>query len=61
MYFTTYRSPLLIVILNTIIISWCILANFHVGVELLNVIYSIRVLMMVGIKYHLHHLRRLFA
>ena len=38
MYFTTYRSPLLIVIVNTIVITWCILANFYVGSELLNVI-----------------------
>ena len=38
MYFTTYRSPLLIVILNTIVITWCILSNFYAGDELLNVI-----------------------
>ena len=38
MYFTTYRSPLLIVIVNTIVITWCILANFYVGKELLNAI-----------------------
>ena len=35
-YFTTYRSPLLI--LNVIVITWFILANFYVGDELLNVI-----------------------
>ena len=38
MYFTTYRSPLLIVILYTIVITWCILSNFYAGDELLNVI-----------------------
>ena len=37
MYFTTY-SPLTIVIVNTIVITWCILANFYVGGELLTVI-----------------------
>ena len=40
MYFTTYRSPLLIVILNTIVITWCILSNFYADDELLNVINS---------------------
>ena len=38
MYFTTYRSPLLVVIVNTIVITWRILADFYVGSELLNVI-----------------------
>ena len=38
MYFTTYRSPLLIVIVNTIVITWCILENVYVGSELLNAI-----------------------
>ena len=38
MYFTTYRIPLLIVILNTIVITWCILSNFYADDELLNVI-----------------------
>ena len=37
-YFTTYRSPLLIVIDNTIVITWCILENVYVGSELLNAI-----------------------
>ena len=37
MYFTTY-SPLPIVIVNTIVITWCILANLYVGGELLAVI-----------------------
>ena len=54
MYFTTYRSPLLIVIVNTIVIlagAYC--QSFYVGDELLHVIYIIRVLMMLGIKSHL--------
>ena len=38
MYFTTYRSPLPIVIINTIVINWCLLENFYVGGELLHVI-----------------------
>ena len=38
MYFTTYRSTLLIVIDNTIVITWCILENVYVGSELLNAI-----------------------
>ena len=38
MYFTTYRSPLLIVIDNTIVITWCILENVYVGSELLTAI-----------------------
>ena len=37
MYFTTY-IPLPIVIVNTIVITWCILANFYVGGQLLTVI-----------------------
>ena len=37
MYFTTY-SPFTIVIVNTIVITWCILENFYVGGELLTVI-----------------------
>ena len=38
MYFTIYRSPLLIVILNAIVITWNTLANFCVGDELYNVL-----------------------
>ena len=41
MYFTTYRSPLLIVIDNTIVITHgykCILENVYVGSEQLNAI-----------------------
>ena len=37
-YFTTYRSPLFIVILNAIVITWFILTNFYVGDKLLDVI-----------------------
>ena len=54
MYIMSYRSPLHIVIVNTIVIwagAYC--QSFYVGDELLHVIYIIRVLMMVAIKSHL--------
>ena len=34
MYFSTHNSPFLIEIVNIIVITWCILANFYVGGEL---------------------------